>query len=125
MLSSHEAIEAASADQPSLKDRLLPLLSEMRFEVPLVTAGLIALASGPAAATFAGLVAAGVGAVAVKELIDQTTSAPDPERFAEALKNGAVVLWVAVGDQEQATKARDILSRHGAVDIHTHSGNAV
>lgn len=118
VLSSHEAIEAVDPEGQSWRDRLMPLLIEPRYEVPLVTGALIALASGPVGATIAGLVAAGVGGAALKELFDEVVSLPDTEEFAEAVKKGEIVLWVHVPDAPAEGRARPILERHGARNVH-------
>lgn len=118
LLSTHEAVEAAADDGGSLQDRLMPLLSEARYEVPLVSGVLIALASGPTAAVLAGIAAAGVGVIAVRELLDEAMSLPDTEAFADAVEAGEILLWVAVSDSVQEERARTLLSAHGARNIH-------
>lgn len=124
LLTSHESIDVGdSGSDLSLRERLLPLLNEWRYEVPLVGAGLIALASGPTGAAIAALVGAGVGVAAVRELVQEVTSLPDTEEFARELAAGAVALWVHVGDTAAfEAKARDILARHNASNIHLHVG---
>lgn len=120
VLSSHDAIEAIDADGYSWRDRLLPLLSENRYEVPLVAGAVIALSSGPVGAAIAGLTAAGVGAAALKEIFDEVVSLPDTEEFAEAVKAGEIVLWAAAPTPEREAEAREILARHDARNIHLH-----
>jgi len=120
VLASHEAIEAATPDDISWRDRLMPLLTEPRYEVPLVTGAIIALTSGPVGALISGLAAAGVGAAALKELIDEVTSLPDTEEFAEAVRAGEIALWVYLADPEKEATARQLLEKHGAHNIHIH-----
>ena len=120
VLSSHAAIEAADPEGLSWRDRLLPLLSESRYEVPLVAAGLIALASGPTGAIIAALVAAGVGGAALKEVFEEVTSLPDTEEYAAAVEAGELVLWIAVPDAETEARANARLQHHGARNIHLH-----
>ncbi|SDG78007.1 hypothetical protein [Roseospirillum parvum] len=123
ILSSHSSLEAAFAEpdeEKSLSERLLPFLGELRYETPLITAGLIALASGPTAAAVAGLVAAGVGGLAVKDLLDEIAAEPHREEFEQALKDGNILLWVAIKDAGTETRARQILAEAGARDIHLH-----
>lgn len=126
LLTSHESIDVGqTAAEPSLRERLLPLLSEWRYEVPLVGAGLIAIASGPTGAAIAALVGAGVGVAAVRELVSEVTSLPDTEEFARELEAGAVALWVYVGDTEEfEAKARNIMAKHNASNIHLHVGES-
>jgi hypothetical protein len=118
ILSSHEAIEAAAEDGGTWQDRLMPLLSETRYEVPLVSGLLIALAGGPAAAVVGGLAAAGVGVMAIKDLLEQTIALPNSEAFAEAVRTGEILLWVAVPDQASEQAAHALLESHGARNIH-------
>lgn len=120
VLSSHESIEAAGREPKPWRDVLVALVGELKYEGPLVAAGLIALAAGPVGAAIAGLVAAGVGGVAVKELMDEVTAIPDSEDFAHALAAGAVILWVRADDAAREAKARAILAEVGATNIHVN-----
>lgn len=118
VLSSHEAVEAADPHGQSWRDRLMPLLDEQRYEVPLVAGALIAIASGPVGAAIAGLVAAGVGAAALKEILEKVISLPDTQEFAEAVEAGELVLWIDATAPDAEARATPILERHGARNIH-------
>lgn len=119
VLSSHESIEVAVGhDRKSWKDSLITLVGELKYEGPLVAAGLIALAAGPVGATIAGLIAAGVGGVAVKELLDEVAALPDSQEFANALAEGHVIMWVAVKDDAQQQRAVQILRDTTAQNVH-------
>lgn len=118
VLSSHEAVEAVDPYGQSWRDRLLPLLDERRYEVPLVTGALIAIASGPVGAAIAGLVAAGVGGMALKEMFEKVVSLPDTQEYAEAVEKGELVLWVSTPDAATEDRARQLLEKHGARNIH-------
>lgn len=120
VLGSHAAIEAADPEGLSWRERLMPLLTETRYEVPLVAGTLIALTAGPTGALIAGLAAAGVGAAALREMLQEVTSLPDTEEFAAAVEAGEIVLWVVVGDAQKERTARDVLEAHGARTIHVH-----
>ncbi|MBF0562944.1 MAG: hypothetical protein HQL37_13205 [Alphaproteobacteria bacterium] len=120
ILSSHEALEAAEPPGKSIREILLPFLSEFKYEVPLVAAGLIALASGPTAALIAGLVAAGLGGAALKEIVSEIVTMPHTEHFERALDAGSLILWVAVGDEAEEIAARKILIEYDASNIHLH-----
>ncbi|WP_019645969.1 hypothetical protein [Novispirillum itersonii] len=122
LLSSHQAIEVAAPEGESWRDRLLPLLTETRYDVPLVAGTLIALATGPTGALIAGLAAAGVGAAALKEIVSEVVSHPDTGAFARAVSNGEIILWVSVDSPEGETAARGLLAQHGARNIHVHHG---
>lgn len=121
VLSSHEPVEAATeAPGKSIHEILLPFLSELKYDVPLVAAGLIALAAGPTAALVAGLVAAGVGGVALKEILGEIVASPHSKQLEQALKAGSLILWVAVEDAEREDAARAIYAEFGAEDVHIH-----
>lgn len=118
LLASHEAIEVASDADWSA--RLMPLLTETRYEVPLVAGAMIALAAGPVGAAIAGLTAAGVGAAALHELFDEITSLPDSEDFAEAVRAGEIILWAVATQPEREGEARAVMERLGARNVHVH-----
>lgn len=116
VLSSHESIDAAQGK--SWKDVVVTLVGELKYEGPLVAAGLIALAAGPVGAVLAGMVAAGVGGVAVKELLDEVAALPDSDAFAKALTAGSVILWVRAADSGAEAQAKSILHDAGAQNLH-------
>lgn len=120
VLTSHDSIDAAGREPKSWRNALVGLLGELKYEGPLVAAGLIALAAGPIGAVVAAAVAAGVGGVALKELLDEVTSVPDSEDFARALAAGSIILWVAVDDAAQEAKAHEVLTGAGATNVHVH-----
>lgn len=124
VLSSHESIDAAGRGPKSWRNALIGLIGELKYEGPLVAAGLIALAAGPTGAMIAAAVAAGVGGAAAKELLDEVTSAPDTEQFARALAAGSIILWVRVEDEAQELKAQGVLTGAGATNIHRHTRTA-
>ncbi len=119
VLSSHESLDAAAGrGSKKWKDVLIALVGELKYEGPLVAAGLIALAAGPVGSAIAGLVAAGVGGAAAKEIFDEVSATPNSEAFARALAAGSIILWVAVRDQEAEARAVSILQGAGADNIH-------
>ncbi len=126
VLSSHQSLDVANApgDGKGWRERLIALVGELKYEGPLVAAGLIALAAGPVGAAIAGLIAAGVGGVAAKELLDEVSALPDSEGFTRALAAGSVILWVAVRDEHEEAKAMATLLAVGAANVHVfdHKG---
>ncbi|SIS90272.1 hypothetical protein [Insolitispirillum peregrinum] len=121
VLSSHEAIEAADTNEAAWQDRLMPLVNEARYEVPLVSGLLVALAGGPTAALIGGVVAAGVGLAALKELLEETIALPNSDAFADAVKAGEILLWVEVTDADREQLASSLLVKHGARDLHVNT----
>jgi hypothetical protein len=122
VLGSHESIDAAGHRGKPWRDVLTALVGEIKYEVPLVASGAVLLAGGPMSATIAGLVAAAVGSVAAKEIIDEVTSSPHTEDFARSLEAGGLILWVRADDSERESTAIRILTDHGGKNVHTHEG---
>ncbi len=120
VLSSHESIDVAGRPGKPWRDALIALVGELKYEGPLVASGLILLAGGPTAASIAAIIGAAVSGVALKEVLDEVTSAPDTEDFARSLEAGSVILWVRVdGDEREGTATR-ILKGHGGRNVHVH-----
>ncbi|WP_043743127.1 hypothetical protein [Paramagnetospirillum magneticum] len=122
VLTSHDSLDAAEgpagAKARKWRDGLIALMGELKYEGPLVAAGLIALAAGPVGAVIAGLVAAGVGSVAVKEVLDEVAAIPDSDGFVRALAAGSVILWVATDSLDEEAKVRALLDNAGGANIH-------
>ena len=118
VLSSHDSIDAIGRDGKSWRDVLVALVGALKYEGPLVAAGLIALAAGPVGAVIAGLVAAGVGGVAAKEVLDEVSAIPDSADFSRALAAGSVILWVAVPDGKGEDGAAAVMRANGAANVH-------
>ncbi len=124
VLASHDSLDAASADALSWRSRLVGLLGELKYEGPLITAGLIAIAAGPVGSVIGGLIAAGVGGVAIKELMDEVTARPHAAEFAAALAAGSILLWVDIADPADEDKATAILTSAGAANVHANERSA-
>lgn len=122
VLSSHESIDVAGTDGRSWSDVLTALVGEVKYEVPLVASGAIALFGGAATAPAAIAVGAGVGAVALREFIDEVTSTPHTDDFARAVDAGSVILWVRIAPEHAGAEVRatEILKTNGATNIHMH-----
>lgn len=118
VLAGHASLDVAEPGEIGFKDKLVGLVGELKYEGPLVAAGLIALAAGPVGAALAGIVAAGVGAAAIKEFLDETTATPDRKAFERAIEAGSLILWVAAEDEERQAQARSVLEYCGADNLH-------
>lgn len=118
VLASHDSLEAATTSQPRWQERLIALVGELRYEGPLVASGAILLAGGATAALLAGVIAATVGGLALKELLGQATATPHTDHFARSLAAGSLILWVRADVPEREEVARSILTAHGASNIH-------
>lgn len=118
VLTSHDSLDVAGGKAQKWRDGLTALMGEMKFEGPLVAAGLIALAAGPVGAVIAGLIAAGVGGVAVKDLLDEVAAIPDSDDFARALAAGSVVLWVSAEATAEEDRIKQLLIGAGGANVH-------
>jgi hypothetical protein len=121
VLDTHESISAAGSPGEAWKEVLAGLAGEVNYVGPITDAGLIGLATGPVGAAISATVAAGFTGAAVAELLSTIKATPHTESFARALESGALLLWVRAGDAERQAKAQDILTRHGAQDVHLHA----
>jgi hypothetical protein len=120
VLTSHDSLDVAEPGTKTWRDALTALLGELKYQGPLVTAGFIAVAAGSTGAALAGLIAAGVGGTAVKELLDELTARPHTEDFARALVAGDVLLWVYAPDAEREALAIKLLTASGGGNVHTN-----
>ena len=93
------------------------LVGEVHYIGPLTAAGLIAVAAGPVGAMVASVIAAGVGGLALRELLDESEATPNTEAFARALEHGAVLLWAYAPTPERQNEARQIMAAEGGKDI--------
>ncbi len=122
----HEVEEAPRAPTDA------PLTDEDREMVELDLAGILAVvgsfvALGPIVATGGGLAAAVAAALAggavgggIGGLLARWVERRWAERVEELLETGGLVLLVAVRDPAQEAKAREILTRAGAAEVHVH-----
>lgn len=121
VLDTHESLSAADPPSEAWRHALAGLVGEVKYVGPLTAAGLIAIATGPIGAAVAGAVAAGLTGAALAELLEAVRATPHTESFARALESGALLLWVRAEDAERQAKVREILTRHGAADVHVHT----
>ncbi len=120
VLDTREAISASESTGEAWAQTLSGLIGEVKYIGPLTTAGLIMIASGPVGAAVSALVAAGITGVALRELLDDIQATPHTEAFARALEAGAVLLWARAETPQRQREASEILTRHGAADVHLH-----
>ena len=120
VLDTHEALSAAGTSGEAWQSTLAGLVGEIKYVGPITAAGLIGIATGPVGATVSAAVAAGLTGAALAELLEAVRATPHTESFARALEAGALLLWVRAVDPEGEAKASEILTRHGAEDVHRH-----
>lgn len=124
ILASHESLDTVGgiAGYPERHRTLLPagLAGEFKWIGPLTVAGIIVLSGGPVAAGIAALVGAGVGGVALKEVLDNYMATGHADAYAVAVHAGAVLLWVRCADPELEITATRILEEAGGRFVHIH-----
>ncbi len=118
VLDTHESLTASEGSSAAWQESLIGLIGEIKYIGPITAAGLIAVATGPMGAAIAAGVAAGLTGVALQELLESIKATPHTESFARALESGAVLLWVRIEDAKGRALAEEILTRHGAHDLH-------
>lgn len=121
VLDTHESISAAGTPGEAWQETLAGLAGEVNYVGPITAAGLIGVATGPVGAAVSAAVAAGFTGAALAELLAKVRATPHTESFARALEAGALLLWVRAEDSAREAKAREILARHDAADVHLHT----
>ena len=125
VLASHDSLEVAGGvpgypGKPR-QNLLAGLTDEAAYLMPLTIAGIAFLSGGPVAAALAALAAAGVGGVALKELLDRVIANQHSAAVADALKSGGLLLWVRVDDPELEAPAVRLLEEAGGRNAHIHA----
>jgi len=82
----------------------------------------LAVVAGPIIGALTGAVAGGVTGGVVAALIDSGVSEEEAPYYAEGVRRGGTLITVKASDTD-ASRAREILSRHGAVNIKERSTN--
>jgi hypothetical protein len=125
VLASHDSLEVAGEvpGYPGKPGENLTagLTDEVNFIMPLTIAGFVLVSGGPVAAAIAALATAGLGGVAVKEVLDRYTANRHSAEFAAALRAGAVLLWVQVDDPMLEATAVRHLEEAGGTNAHIHA----
>jgi hypothetical protein len=125
VLASHDSLEVAGG-VPAYPGKpgaslFAGLTDEVSFLAPLTVAGVVLLSGGPIAVAVAALVGAGLGGIALKELLDYYTANRHSSDFAAALRAGEVLLWVRVDDPQLEACAVRILEEAGGRNTHVNA----
>jgi hypothetical protein len=99
------------------------LTEDANFIGPLQIAGFSALSGGPIGAAFAAIVTAGVGGMALRDIIGRFVANRHSADYTDAVQAGAVLLWVrvdgpALENGSREAVALDILRNAGGRDAH-------
>ncbi|HXP77244.1 MAG TPA: hypothetical protein VN823_24110 [Stellaceae bacterium] len=124
VLGTHESLETVGnvAGYPGTPAESLrsSLADEVGILVPLTIAGIAFLSGGAVAAALAALVGAGLGGMALKEVLDRYSANRHSADFAAALEKGAVLLWVRIASPEREATALRLLEKAGGGHVHVH-----
>ena len=82
------------------------------------------VSGGAVAAALGALVGAGLGGMAINEVIERYTANRHSADFAKALAEGAVLLWVRVANPDREAPALRLLEAAGGRNAHIHSRSA-
>ena len=121
VLDTHEPLSASEGAGEARRSALAGLTGEAMFIGPITAAGLIMIGSGPIGALAAAAVGAGVAGAALRDLLVEIDATPRVHDFAEALANGAALLWVRAETEAAQARAHSVLVGHGAADVHLHT----
>lgn len=83
-----------------------------------VASGAIVATGGTALVALIGAAAAGGGGAVAGNYIGHMLGREAAEPVEDQIKRGGIVLWALLRSSDQEPRARDILSRHGADNIH-------
>jgi hypothetical protein len=83
-----------------------------------VASGAFVATGGAAVVALIGAAAAGGGGAVAGNYIGHMLGRESAEPVEEQIKRGGIVLWALLRSADQEPRARDILSRHGADNIH-------
>ncbi len=122
LLSSHDSLDILERSGTTWQNTVTALVGEYKILGPLAASGGIFLAGGPVAGAIAGVIGAAVSGLAAKEVLEEVLAVPEAEDFARALDAGSVILWIRADDDNDQTKARQILASNNADNIHRVEG---
>jgi hypothetical protein len=124
VLGTHESLEIAGnvpGYSGTPEDSLTAgLTDDAGYLMPLAIAGATLVSGGPVAVVLAALAGVGIGTAALSELTDRVVANQHSGAFAEALRQGGVLLWVRLADAERDALALRLLSEAGGRDAHVN-----
>lgn len=81
---------------------------------------IVAGSGGTLLATMAAAAAAGAAGAGIGTLFAKYISEHHARQLQEHVERGGLLLWASVRDEEQERRARRVLGRHSARDVHIH-----
>jgi hypothetical protein len=84
--------------------------------------GAVIMTGGTALAALVGAAAVGGGAAAAVNALGQWAGEHRAAHLDDQIRHGGILLWLMLRDPGQEKLARDIMTHHGAISVHTHRG---
>lgn len=136
VLEPEEALDEnadAAADDPNVERGAVTTDTDVRQGRNLATAlggvvaafaasGAVIMSGGTALAALVGAAAAGGGAAAAVNALGQWAGEHRAAHLDDQIRQGGILLWVMLRENQSEELARDIMLKHGAVSIHAHRG---
>lgn len=114
------AKRAPVVSDPDIRQGRTLATSMASVAAAFLAAGATAMTGGSALLAIIGAAAAGGGAAAAVNALGQWAGSNRAEFLEEQVKRGGIVLWVMLRHPDEESKAREILTQHGAEIIHSH-----
>lgn len=112
---------AAYVSRESLGAAEGALIGGLLYVVAVPAAGAIVASAGAIGAALLAAVLAGGAGAGLGAILARFIDAAHAKYIERQVDKGGLLLWVRVFDDEQERRARMILSRHAAEDVHTHA----
>jgi hypothetical protein len=111
---------AAYFGNHSLAEARTGVIGGLAYIGAMVGAGAVVASGGTLAAAIAAAAIAGGGSGLIGGLAAQFLGRERAKALQSQLDHGGLLLWVHVRDQAHEQRAIEILTRHGAEDVHVH-----
>lgn len=114
------APRASYASQESLGAGEGGLIGGFAYVPAVTAAGVVVLSGGAMAPAIAAAVGAGGAGAAIGAVLARWLGRHHGENLEQQMERGGLLLWVRTRDAEREQRAKEILSRHDARDVHVH-----
>lgn len=107
-------------DKSDLGDAEGAVIGAPLYLAAVTTAAVVAASGGTLLTAIAATAAAGAAGTAVGSVFADLIESHHAEYLQKQLDRGGLLLWVNTATPEQEQKAREILQKHSAHDVHLH-----
>lgn len=104
----------------AIGDAEAALIGAPMYVAAYTAAGIMTAVGGPLAATIAASLAAGGAGAAIGGVLAAMFDRRHADYLQTQLEHGGLLLWVRTRDAEHERRAKEILSKHSAHDVHIH-----